>query len=52
MEKCEKELCDTTERLAKMSKKATEEPECTEALHGIIVLRKGQLEGREVWFHS
>lgn len=50
MEKCEKELCETTERLAKMGEKATEEPECTEALHGIIILRKGQLEGKEVWF--
>ena len=33
-----------------MRKKETEEPECTEALYGIILLRKGQLEGREVWF--
>lgn len=50
MEKCEKELCETTERLAKMGEKATEEQEYTEALHGIIMLRKGQLEGREIWF--
>lgn len=24
--------------------------ECTENLHGIIMLRKGQLEEKEVWF--
>ena len=50
MEKCEEELCETTEKLAKMGEKATEEQECTEALHGIILLRKGQLEGRDIWF--
>lgn len=50
MEKCEKELCETTERLANMGEKAIEEQEYTEALHGIIMLRKGQLEGKEIWF--
>lgn len=50
MEKCEKDLCETTEKLAKMGENAQDEQECTEALHGIIMLRKGQLEGKEVWF--
>ena len=50
MEKCEKELCETTERLAKMGENATDEQECTEALHGVIMLRKGRLEERDVWF--
>ena len=27
-----------------------QEQEYTEALHGVVMLRKGQLEGREVWF--
>ena len=27
-----------------------EEKEFTEALHGVIMLRKGKLEEREVWF--
>lgn len=27
-----------------------EEEEFTEALHGVIMLRKGKLEEREVWF--
>lgn len=35
MEKCEK---------------PQEEQEYTEALHGVIILRKGRLEEREVWF--
>ena len=34
MEKCEKELYE----------------ECTEALHGVIMMRKGKLEERDVWF--
>ena len=50
MEKCEKELCETVEKLGKMAENATEEQECVEALHGIIVMRKGKLEEREVWF--
>ena len=50
MEKCEKELCETTERPAEMGEKAEVEQECTEALHGVIMLRKGRLEDREVWF--
>ena len=50
MEKCEKNLCETTETLGKMSETAKEEQECTEALHSIIILRKGKLEEKEVWF--
>ena len=50
MEKCEKESCKTTERLAEMGENAKDEQECTEALHGIIIMRKGKLEEREVWF--
>ena len=50
MEKCEKERCETVEKLEKMGKKAEEEQEYTEALHGVIMLRKGRLEDREVWF--
>ena len=50
MEKCEKELCETTERLAKMGENAEAEQECTEALHGVIMMRKGKLEERDVWF--
>lgn len=50
MEKCEKNLCETTERLAKMGENAIDEQEYTEALHGIIMMRKGKLEEREVWF--
>lgn len=50
MEKIEKDLCETTEKLAKMGENARDEQEYTEALHGIIMLRKGQHEGREVWF--
>ena len=50
MEKCEQNLCETTEKLAKMGERAEEEPEYTEALHGIIMMRKGKLEGKEVWF--
>ena len=50
MEKCEKELCETTMKLAEMGKKAEDEQEYTEALHGVIMLRKGKLEEREVWF--
>lgn len=50
MEKCEKELCETTEKLGRMGERTTEEQECTEALHGVIMLRKGKLEERDVWF--
>lgn len=50
MEKCEKELCKTTERLAEMGENAEVEQEYTEALHGVIMLRKGRLEERDVWF--
>jgi hypothetical protein len=50
MEKCEKDLCETTEKLGKMGENAEEEQECTEAFHGVIMLRKGKLEERDVWF--
>ena len=50
MEKCEKDLCKTVEKSGKMGEAAEQEQEYTEALHGIIMLRKGQLEGKEIWF--
>ena len=50
MEKCEKNLCETTEKSEKTGETAQEEKEYTEALHGVIMLRKGRLEEREVWF--
>lgn len=50
MEKCEKDLCKTIEKLGKMAEKTIKEPEWTEALHGVIMLRKGRLEDRDVWF--
>ena len=50
MEKCEKNLCETTEKVEKTGEAAQEEKEYTEALHGVIMLRKGRLEEREIWF--
>ena len=50
MEKCEKDLCKTVEKLGKMGEAAEQEQEYTEALHGVIMLRKGKLEEKEVWF--
>lgn len=50
MEICEKSVREAAKKNMEMNKKATEEQECTETLHDIIMLRKGQLEGREVWF--
>lgn len=50
MGKCKKKRCEQTERSGKMAEKATKEQECVETLHGIIVMRKGKLEEREVWF--
>lgn len=50
MEKCERDLCKTIEKLGKMGEKAKKEPEWTEALHGVIMLRKGRLEDKDVWF--
>ena len=38
------------EKLEETSKNATEKQEYVEALHGIIVLRKGRQEEEEVWF--
>ena len=50
MEKCKKDLCETVEKLGKMGEAAGQEQEYTEALHGVIMLRKGKLEEKEVWF--
>ena len=50
MEKCEKDLCKTMEKLGKMGETVQEEQEYTEALHGVIMMRKGRLEEKEVWF--
>lgn len=50
MEKCERDLCKTIEKLGKMGEKAEKEPEWTEALHGVIMMRKGRLEDKDVWF--
>lgn len=50
MEKCEKDLCKTAEKLGKMGEAAEQEQENTEALHGVIMMRKGKLEERDVWF--
>ena len=50
MEKGEKQICETFEKLGEMGKKTENEQDWTEALHGIIVLRKGKLEEKEVWF--
>lgn len=50
MEKCEKDLCEKVEKLGKMGETAEQEQEYTEALHGVIMLRKGQLEGKDIWF--
>ena len=44
MEKCEKNLGETVEKLEMMDETAQEEKEYTEALHGVIMLRKGRLE--------
>ena len=45
-----KKTYKTVEKLGKMGEAAEQEQEYTEDLHGIIMLRKGQLEGREIWF--
>lgn len=50
MEKCEKNLCKTAERLEERDETAREEQEYTEALHGIIMMRKGKIKEKEVWF--
>lgn len=41
---------ETTEKTEKTIESTAEDQECTETLHGIIILRKGQVEEREVWF--
>jgi hypothetical protein len=50
MEKSKKNFSETTEKIGITGKKATEEQDYTEALHGIISIRKGRIEEREVWF--
>ena len=50
MEKCEKNLCETVEKLGMKGEAAEKEQEYTEALHGVIMMRKGKLEEKEVWF--
>ena len=50
MKKCEKDLCETVEKSEKTGEAAEREQECTEALHGVIMMRKGRLEDKEVWF--
>lgn len=50
MEICEKNVREAVKKNTKMEKKTVEEPECTETLHNIIMLRKGQLDGKEIWF--
>ena len=50
MEKCEKNLHKTTEKPEKTDETAQEEQEYTEALHRIIIMRKGMLEEKQVWF--
>lgn len=50
MEKSKKKFSETTEKIGRMGKDTKEEQEYTEALHGIISIRKGRLEEREVWF--
>lgn len=50
MEKYEKNLCETVEKLGKKGEEAKKEQEYTEALHGVIMLRKGKLGEQEVWF--
>ena len=50
MEKSEKELREETEKLAKKAEKAEDEQEYTEAIHGIIMLRKGRIKDQDIWF--
>ena len=50
MEECKKQSCKTVEKSEKMGEEVKEEQEYTEALHGVIMLRKGKLEERDVWF--
>ena len=49
-QKVEQNLCETTEKIGKMGEAAQAEETYTEALHGVIMLRKGRLEDKEVWF--
>ena len=46
----EKELCKESDELKEMPENEKNEQEYTGALHGVIMLRKGKLEERDVWF--
>ena len=52
MEKSEKDLCETIEKLGKKGEAAEQEQEYTEALHSVIMMRKGKIEAKDedVWF--
>lgn len=50
MDICEKNVREASKKAEGMSKTTIKEQEYTEALHGIIMLRKGQLGGKEIWF--
>ncbi len=50
MKKGEKQINETSEKLGEMGEKTENEQDWTETLHGIIVLRKGKLEEKEIWF--
>lgn len=50
MEKCEQKQCETVDEPRKMDEAAEEKQDYTEVLHGVIVLRKGKLEEKDVWF--
>ena len=41
---------EETEKLAETAENEENEQEYTGALHGVIMLRKGRLEERDVWF--
>lgn len=50
MEICEKNVREAVKNTTEMDKKTIEEKDYTEPLHGIIMLRKGQFKGKEIWF--
>ena len=50
MEKSKKNFSETTEKIERTGENEKKEQEYTEPLHGVIMLRKGRLEEREVWF--
>jgi len=52
MEKCENESCKMAVKVGETCENRAEmkEQDFTEALHGIISLRKGKSEEKDVWF--